>query len=240
MWHISNKVLINVGVWLLKRIFSCLKYTIFNVFLTLLCCEVTDLPVLLRTFESICLLCCHRSNITHRYVLSVCFLACFGSPGLSGKARLGGIKRPGAQCSKQWIAWHSPPHNSMFQWHQEMRVIMRAAACTSTHTQFTPLFVALRHNTVQPRLSFRQRACYRVIALLINVSPSQDNGLVFTARLSRLAMRNIHWCNLLSVHYALHGSPRGTLFPGSSQVTHLLIHYFSLLPICFSLWQRLT
>lgn len=214
------------------------KGHVFNVLLVLLCCVVTDLPVLLRAFESTCLLCCHRSIIMHRYVPSVCFLACLSSPGLSGKDRLGGIKRPGAQCSKQWIAWPGPARNPVFQWHQEMRIIMRAAACISTRTQFPPLFVALGHNTVQPRLSFRHRACYGVIALLINVSPSQDNGLVFTVRFSRLAMRNIQWCNLLSVHYALHGSPWGTLFPGSSQVTYLLMHNFSLLPICFSLWHR--
>lgn len=63
------------------------------------------LPGLLRVhaqepFESIRLLRCHRSIIVHRYVQSVCFLACFGSPGLSGKAQLGGIKRPGALRSK--------------------------------------------------------------------------------------------------------------------------------------------
>lgn len=113
---------------------------------------------------------------------------------------------------------------------------MYTAACTPpSHTQLTQLFLALRRNTVPPRLSFRHRACYRVIALLINVSLSQDNGLVFTVRFSRLAMRDIQWCNLLSVHYALHQSPRGTLFPQSSQVTHLSMHYFSLL---FTFFQR--
>lgn len=106
-------------------------------------------------------------------------------------------------------------------------------SCTQLHS-LTQLFPALRHNTVQPWLSFRHRACYRVIALLINVSPSQDNGLVFTVRFSRLAMRDIQWCNLLSVYYALHGSPLGTLFSGSSQDTHLsMYHFFS-----FSFTQR--
>lgn len=98
---------------------------------------------------------------------------------------------------------------------------------TPTHTQLTQLFSALRHNRVQLRLSFRHRACSGVIALLINVSLSQDNGLVFTVRFFRLAMRDIQWCNLLSVHYALHGSPWGTLFPVRSQVTHLSMHFFS-------------
>lgn len=121
---------------------------------------------------------------------------------------------------------------------QEMHIIMHMAAYTPTRTELTQLSLAPRHNTAQLRLSFRHRACYRVIALLINVSPSQDNGLVFTVRFSRLAMRDIQWCNLLSVHYASHGSPWGTLFPGSSQVTHLLMLYFSLLPICFPLSQK--
>lgn len=167
------------------------------------------------------------------------FLACFGSPGLSGKALLGGIKRPGALRSKQRVAW--APSRSQLQCsnkHQEMHTIVHTAACAPSHTRLTQLSPARRHNTVQPWLSFRHRACYRVIALLINVSPSQDNGLVFTVRFSRLAMTDIQWCNLLSVHYALHGSPWGTLFPGSSQVTHLSMHYFSLLPICFSLLHR--
>ncbi len=120
-----------------------------------------------------------------------------------------------------------------------MHTIVRTAAPAPSHTRLTQLSPALRHNTVQPWLSFRHRACYRVIALLINVSPIQDNGLVFTVRFSRLAMRDIQWCNLLSVHYALHGYPWGTLFPWSSQVTHLSMHYFSLLPICFfSFTQR--
>lgn len=116
---------------------------------------------------------------------------------------------------------------------------MHTAACTLT--QLTQLFLALRHNTVQCRLSFRHRACYRVIALLINVSLSQDNGLAFIVRFFRLAMRDIQWCNLLSVHYALCGSPWVTFFLGSSQVAHLLMHYFSFLPICFfSLLLRVT
>lgn len=65
---------------------------------------------LIRPFESICPLCCHRSFIMHRYVLSVCSPACFGSPRLGGKARLAG-----ALCSKQCIAWPRPAHRSMFQ-----------------------------------------------------------------------------------------------------------------------------
>lgn len=144
------------------------------------------------------------------------------------------------------VAWSAPVPNSASlgpipltapcsNKQEKMHIIINTASCTHTHTQLTQLFLAPRSNTVQPRLSFRHRACYRVIALLINVSLSQDNGLVFTVRFSRLAMRGIQWCNLLSVHYALHGSPCGTLFPGSSQVTHLQMHYFSLLPFCFSL-----
>lgn len=143
----------------------------------------------------------------HRYVPSVCFLACFGSPGLSGKARLDGIKWPRALSSSQLqfgpILLTAPCSKR----HEEMHISMHTAACTPTHTRLTQLFRAPRLNTVQPRLSFRHRACYRVIALLINVSLSQDNGLGFTVRFSRLAMRDIQWCNLLSVHYALHGSP---------------------------------
>lgn len=191
-------------------------------------------------FESTCLLLCHRSFIMHRYVLSVCFLACFGSPGLSGKARLGGIKRPGALCSKQHIAWPRPAHSSIFQltWGDAYNHT-HSCTHTPTHTQLTQLFLTPRHNTVQLRLSFRHRACYRVIALLINVSLSEDNGPVFTIRFSRLAMRDIQWCNLLSVHYALHGSPWGTLFPGSSRVTHLSMHYFPLLQICFSFFREI-
>lgn len=116
--------------------------------------------------------------------------------------RLGEIKRPWALCSKQCITWPHPTHSSVFQQtsgdahnHEDPH--------THIHTQLTQLFLALRHNTVQPRLSFRHRACCRVIALLINVSPIQDNALVFTVRFSRLAMRDLQWCNLLSVHYAL-------------------------------------
>lgn len=75
-----------------------------------------------------------------------------------------------------------------------------------THTEF-PL--TLRPNTPLPRLTFRHRACCWVIALLINVFPSQDNGLVFTLCFSRLAMKDIQWCNLLSVHYLSHGSLLG-------------------------------
>lgn len=175
----------------------------------------------------------------HRYVLSVCFLACFGSPGLSGKARLGGVKLPGAPRSKT-VDRLGPvlPTTRRSSRHREMHITVRTAACTSTHTRLTPLFLAQRHNAAELRLSFRHRACYRVIALLINVSPSQDNGLVFTVRFPRLAMRDIQWCNLLSVHYALHGSPWGTLFPGSSQVSHLsMLCCVSLLPICFLLSQ---
>lgn len=97
-------------------------------------------------------------------------------------------------------------------------------SCTQLHasplTQFTQLLPALRRNTAQPWLSFTHRTCYRVIALLINVSPSQDNGLVFKVRFSRLAMRDIQCRNLLSVYYALHGSPLGTLLSGSNQDAH--------------------
>lgn len=62
-----------------------------------------------------------------------------------------------------------------------------------------------------PLSSFRHGACYRVIALLINVSPSRDNSVIFTVRFFRLAMRDIQWCNLLSVYYALLGTPAGTV-----------------------------
>lgn len=60
-----------------------------------------------------------------------------------------------------------------------------------------------------PLSSFRHGACYRVIALLINVSPSRDNSVIFTVRFFGLAKRDIQWCNLLSVHYALLGTPCG-------------------------------
>lgn len=128
----------------------------------------------------------------------------------------------------QWISWstllqttHDLPASC-----SSLHVPADIRRCTCSRTQWTQLFPVLRHNTVQPWLSFRHRACYRVIALLINVSPSQDNGLVFTVRFSRLAMRDIQWCNLLSVYYALRGSPLGTLFPGSSQDTHLSMYLF--------------
>lgn len=62
-----------------------------------------------------------------------------------------------------------------------------------------------------PLSSFRQGACYRVIALLINVSPSRDNSVIFTVRFFRLAMRDRQWCNLLSVYYALLGTPAETV-----------------------------
>lgn len=48
-------------------------------------------------------------------------------------------------------------------------------------------------------------------------------------------MRDIQWCNLLSVHYASHGSPPGVQFPESSQVTHLSTRCFPLLQICRSI-----
>lgn len=133
-----------------------------------------------------------------------------GSPTISGLA--------GALSSKLHTA-RAPSCSSL-------RVPADIRRCTCSRTQWTQLFPVLRHNTVQPWLSFRHRACYRVIALLINVSPSQDNGLVFTVRFSRLAMRDIQWCNLLSVYYALRGSPLGTLFPGSSQDTNLSMYHF--------------
>lgn len=62
-----------------------------------------------------------------------------------------------------------------------------------------------------PLSSFRHGACYRVIALLINVSPSRDNSVIFAVRFFRLAMRDVQWCNLLSVYYALLGAPVGTV-----------------------------
>lgn len=147
------------------------------------------LPVLFRAFESICLLRCHRSIIMHRYVPSVCFLACFDSPGLSGKVWLGGNK----------AAW-----SAVLQTVNRLAPVLLTTTCSSRHlemhisvhaccmrTHLTLLFLALRRNTALPRLSFRHRACYRVIALLINVSPSQDNGMVFTVCFSRLVMRDI-------------------------------------------------
>lgn len=51
------------------------------------------------------------------------------------------------------------------------------------------------------RLSFRHRACYKVIALLINVSVNQENSPSFTLGCFGLAMRDIQWHNLLPVHY---------------------------------------
>lgn len=80
--------------------------------LTLLCSIASELRRPACATESSC---CHRSFIVHRYVLSVCFLACLGSPGLSGKGRLAGIKRPGALCSKQCIAWPRPARRSVLQ-----------------------------------------------------------------------------------------------------------------------------
>lgn len=178
-----------------------------------------------RHFKAFCFLCCHQSFIMHRYVLYIYFLACCGRPGLSGQVRLAGIKLPGALRSKQRIAWPCSAPRSMLR---QTSGDAHSPAHSCMHPQLTQLFPALRHNTVKPWLSFRHRACCRVIALLINVSPSQDNGLVFTVRFSRLAMRDIQWCNLLSVHYALRGTPLGTLFLGSSQVTHLSMYCFSL------------
>lgn len=143
------------------------------------------------------------------------------------------------------MAWSTPvPHSASLgpilltapcsnRRQQKLLIFMHTGSCTPTRTQLTQPSLAPRHNTVQPRLSFRHRACYRVIALLINVSRSQDNGLVFTVLFSRLPLRDIQWCKLLSVHYASPGSPWGALLPGSSQVTHLSMLYFSLLPFCF-------
>lgn len=154
----------------------------------------------------------------HRYVLFPGLFIFFGSPQLSGLA--------GALSSKLRMA-RAPSCSSL-------HVPADIRRCTCSRTQWTQLFPVLRHNTVQPWLSFRHRACYRVIALLINVSPSQDNGLVFTVRFSRLAMRDIQWCNLLSVYYALRGSPLGTLFPGSSQDTHLSMYHLFIYFIHFT------
>lgn len=89
--------------------------------------------------------------------------------------------------------------------------------------------ICLRHSDVAlaqppplpPLSSFRHGACYRVIALLINVSPSRDNSVIFTVRFFRLAMRDIQWCNLLSVYYALRRTPVGTVWSGARQDTHL-------------------
>lgn len=80
-----------------------------------------------------------------------------------------------------------------------------------------------------PLSSFRHGACYRVIALLINVSPSRDNSVIFTVRFFRLTMRDIQWCNLLSVYYAWLGTPAGTVWSGARQDTHLSMDHFFLL-----------
>lgn len=155
------------------------------------------LPVLFRAFESICLLRCHRSIIMHRYVPSVCFLACFDSPGLSGKLWLGGNKAAWSAVF-QTVNRLAPVllTTTRSSRHQEMHISVLACSCARVlaccmRTHLTLLFLALRRNTALPRLSFRHRACYRVIALLINVSPSQDNGMVFTVCFSRLVMRDI-------------------------------------------------
>lgn len=104
--------------------FKCSKVTLFNVCTANIAMSCSDWAQeaslcywerVQEPFESTCLLCRHWSFMMHRYVLSACFLACFGSPGLSGKARLGGKKRPGALCSKQHITWPRPVHSSMLQ-----------------------------------------------------------------------------------------------------------------------------
>lgn len=124
-------------------------------------------------------------------------------------------------CWKGAVTWS--PH-SVSPLHVPTDTRRCTYSCTQLHayplTQFTQLFPALRRNTAQLWLSFTHRTCYRVIALLINVSPSQDSGLIFTVRFSRLAMRDMQCRNLLSVYYASHGSPLGTLFSGGSQDAH--------------------
>lgn len=87
----------------------------------------------------------------------------------------------------------------------------------SAHIHNTAFSLALSHNTVHPRLTFRHRACCWVIALLINVSPSQDNGRSFTVRFSRLAMRDIQWCNLLSALCVAWIPPEGHCFQGAGR-----------------------
>lgn len=94
---------------------------------------------------------------------------------------------------------------------------------THAHTQLTEHFLALRRNTVEPRLSFTHRACYRVIELLINVSVSQDNRQVLTICFSRLAMRDIQCHNLLCVHYAFLRFPRGGIV-SREKSSHSLIN----------------
>lgn len=149
---------------------------------------------------------------TFRYVLSAC------TPSLwSIYAEHTHIPLP-APCS----SWHTgEPH---------------AAAHTSACARKKQLLICLRHRQrsagptapLPPLSSFRHRACYRVIALLINVSPSRDNSVIFTVRFFRLTMRDIQWCNLLSVYYAWLGTPVGTVWSGARQDTHLSIDHFFL------------
>lgn len=197
MRHRSNNVLF------LKRIFNLNFFIVCIANVAMSCSQAQEASPCYweraqEPFESICLLCCRQLFVTHRYVLSICFLACFGSPGLSGKGSppcpwLGGIKWTWSGPVPNSASLGPPPRSQLpcSNRQQEMLMSMHTAARTPTHTQLTQLSLAPRHNTVQPRLSFRHRACYRVIALLINVSPSQDNGLVFTVRFSRLATRDI-------------------------------------------------
>lgn len=102
-------------------------------------------------------------------------------------------------CLDHPITWSGTAMKS-FSRHEEMHGFVftqqhvHPPTHTHTHTEF---LLTLRPNTPQPRLTFRHRACCWVIALLINVFPSQDNGLVFTLCFSRLARKDIQWRNLL-------------------------------------------
>ena len=139
--------------------------------------------------------------IMRTYALSVCIPGLLLLPRTQWKVE---IKQPGALCSTHQITWPNPYLRDHVP--TDVRDAQNHAhSCIhiNSHTVDSESYLAFRHNTVQPRLSFRHRACCRVIALLINVSPRQASGRVFSVRMFPDWLSGIH-SGIIHSHRTVH------------------------------------